>query len=81
MGAGWRDVLRTRSDSCAQPVSLVKQKRKTAHRRPRCGGGGNQHGGKEDSGKKSVQQSEWETTNKTLWPQLVNSLKSTQSLY
>lgn len=42
--AGWRDVLRTGSDSCAQPVPLVKQKRKTAHRRPECGGGKNQQG-------------------------------------
>lgn len=33
--AGRRDVLGAVSDSCAQPVSLVKQERQAAHRRPR----------------------------------------------
>lgn len=32
--ASRRDILRTDPDSCAQPVSLVKQERQTAHRRP-----------------------------------------------
>lgn len=33
--AGRGDVLGTDSDSCAQPVSLVKEEGQTAHRRPR----------------------------------------------
>lgn len=37
VGAGRRDVLGPGSDSCTQTVSLLKQERKTTHRRPGCG--------------------------------------------
>lgn len=68
MRAGWRDILRTRSDSCTQPISLVEQKRETAHRRPVWGGGAETQ---RRVRKKSLLQPSWETTNKTLWLWLV----------
>lgn len=67
MRAGWRDILRTGSDSCTQPISLVEQKRETAHRGPGWGGGEKQRRVRN----KSLLQPSWETTNKTLWLWLV----------